>query len=375
MCNTNKDVVPARIGYIDAWRFLAVVMVIQSHIFVYSGLKIAFLTPYSDQLDRLGELGVLIFFVISGFVICSGLVTEKSRTGTICLSAFYVRRFYRIIPPLWLYLSCLLILNMAGMIEISPQQALTSATFLCNMPFPEGCSWFAGHTWTLAYEEQFYLIFPLLIVLVPLINNSAPFALAIVGLSIGSVLLSKAGHPIIGEYLMYFIFLLTGCCSALLPENIIGRIRRMPIAVWLSVIGLLLIGIGYLPDGIEKQVKTVCYPLLILLMVLGTPTRIKAIAAVFKNKGLCYLGRISYTVYLWQELVTGNYVGWLTFVYIAAVFAFAMISYRYLELPLQRLATEMSNRLKAAATAPLAKQQTLVRKTEGIIVSAVQEGE
>ncbi len=349
MCNTNKDVVSARIDYIDAWRFLAVVMVIQSHIFVYSGLKVTLLVPYLDPLDRLGELGVLIFFVISGFVICSGLVAEKSRTGTICLPAFYVRRCYRIIPPLWLYLSSLLPLDAVGIIEISPQQALTSASFLCNMPFPDGCSWFAGHTWTLAYEEQFYLIFPLLMLFVPLLNNSVRFGLAIGGLIIGSVLLNRTGHLFLGEYLMYFIFLLTGCCCALLPENIISRIRQMHIAAWLIVIALLLIGIGYLPVGIEKQVKAVCYPVLILLMVLGTPTQVKSIAVVFKNRGLCYLGRISYTVYLWQELVTGNYVGWLTFVYIAVVFAFAMISYRYIELPFQRTATLMSNDLKAAA--------------------------
>ncbi len=347
MCNTNKAIVPPRIDYIDAWRFLAVVMVIQSHIFVYSGLKITFLAPYLDPLDRLGELGVLIFFVISGFVICSGLVAEKSRTGTICLSAFYVRRFYRIIPPLWLYLSSLLVLSLAGVIEISPQQALTSASFLCNMPFPDGCSWFAGHTWTLAYEEQFYLLFPLLMLFVPLINNSLRFGLAIGGLVIASVLLDRAGHLFISEYLMYFIFLLTGCCSALLPENIINRIRQMHVAAWLIVVALLLICLGYVPAEIEKQVKAVCYPVLILLMVLGTPTQVKAIAVVFKNRELCYLGRISYTVYLWQELVTGNYVGWLTFVYIAAVFAFAMISYRYIELPFQRTATLMSDGLKA----------------------------
>ncbi len=349
MSNTPQNIVPARIDYIDAWRFLAVTLVIQSHIFVYSGLKVSFLVPYSDQLDRLGELGVLVFFVISGFVICSGLVAEKKQTGRICLSAFYVRRFYRIIPPLWLYLFGLLLLNANGVIAISPQQALTSATFLCNMPFPHGCSWFAGHTWTLAYEEQFYLFFPLLILFVPLINNSLRFAFAIGGLIIASVLLIRTGHLLIGEYLMYFIFLFTGCCSALLPEKIMNRIRRMHVVIWLMVIALLLIGIGYLPVGIEKQVKAVCYPVLILLMVLGTPTRVKTIAAIFKNRQLCFLGKISYTVYLWQELVTGNYLGWTTFMYIALVFVFAIISYRYMELPFQRTATSMSNNLKAAA--------------------------
>jgi peptidoglycan/LPS O-acetylase OafA/YrhL len=350
LSDTHQDLAPARIDYIDAWRFLAVVMVIQSHIFVYSGLKIPLLAPYLDPLDRLGELGVLVFFVISGFVICSGLVAEKSKTGTICLSAFYVRRFYRIIPPLWLYLSSLLLLDANGIIKISLQQALTSASFLCNMPFPNGCSWFAGHTWTLAYEEQFYLLFPLLILFAPLINNSLRFGLAIAGLIVASVFLNRTGHLFFSEYLMYFIFLLTGCCCALLPKNRMDRIRNMPIAVWLIVIGLLLIGIGYLPVGIEKQVKAACYPVLIMLMVLGTPTHIKPIAVIFKNRGLCYLGRISYTVYLWQELVTGNYLGWLTFVCIAAVFAFAMISYRYIELPFQKKATSISNDLKAGAS-------------------------
>ncbi len=358
MSNTLQDVVPARIDYIDAWRFLAVVMVIQSHIFVYSGLKIPLLTPYLDPLDRLGELGVLVFFVISGFVICSGLVAEKKRSGRICLSAFYVRRFYRIMPPLWLYLCGLLLLDAKGIIQISPQQALTSVAFLCNMPFPEGCSWFAGHTWTLAYEEQFYLLFPLLILSVPLINNSVRFGLAIGGLSIASVVLNRAGLLFFGEYLMYFIFLLTGCCSALLPEHIMSRIRRMPVIVWLSVIAVLLMGIGYLPVGIEKQVKAVCYPLLILLMVLGTPTRVKSIALIFKNKRVCFLGKISYTVYLWQELVTGNYLGWVTFAYIALIFVFAMISYRYIEVPCQRTATSLSDGLKAAAvTASLSEKR------------------
>ncbi|MGZ4993324.1 MAG: acyltransferase family protein, partial [Methylobacter sp.] len=202
-----------------------------------------------------------------------------------------------------------------------------------------------------AYEEQFYLVFPLLMLIVPLVNNSLRFGIAIAGLAIGSVVLHRLGHLLISDYLMYFIFLLTGCCCALLPGKIIRRIRQMHVALWLSVIALLLIGIGYLPLGLEKQVKAVCYPILIVLMVLGTPTQVKAIALIFKNRRLGYFGRISYTVYLWQELVTGDYVGWLTFVYIAAVFAFAMFSYRYIELPFQRTAALKSDSLKAAAAA------------------------
>ncbi|MGZ5049799.1 MAG: acyltransferase family protein [Methylobacter sp.] len=349
MSNPHPNVAPERIDYIDAWRFLAVVMVILSHVFVYSGLKMEFLNPYLSQLDRLGELGVLIFFVISGFVICSGLVAEKNSTGTICLSAFYLRRFYRIMPPLWLYLAALLLLNAFGVIEIAPRQALISATFLCNMPFPDGCSWYAGHTWSLAYEEQFYLMFPLLMPALPLIGNSRRFAWFIAGLGIMSSILLAREQTFAGEYLLYFVFLLLGCCSALLPRAAIDHIRHMPVAAWLAVIALLLGSVGFVPDSIEKQLNALFYPVLIVLMVLGTPVRVKAVAAVFRNPAVCYLGRISYTVYLWQELVTGDYLGWPTMALIGAVFAFAMVSYRYLELPLQKKATALSNELKAAA--------------------------
>jgi hypothetical protein len=62
----------------------------------------------------------------------------------------------------------------------------------------------------------------------------------------------------------------------------------MHVAVWLSVIALLLVCVGYLPVEVEKQLKVICYPLLIVLMVLVTPTQSKVIAVVFKNRQLSY---------------------------------------------------------------------------------------
>lgn len=337
---------PTRIDYIDAWRFWAVVLVIQSHIFVYSGLKIRLLAPYLDQLDRLGEMGVLIFFVISGFVICSGLVQEKKQTGRICLSAFYLRRVFRILPPLWLYLASLLLLNRFDVIHISPQQALTSFAFLCNMPFPAGCSWYAGHTWTLAYEEQFYLLFPLLLVFGPIIDHNLRFAGAIAVMIVCSIGMEWFGYTFPGEYLRYFIFLFTGCCCALLPKGVMQDLRRLPGFIWLMVIASLLICVNYLPVGLEKLFKTFLYPLLIAFMVLGTPIHVRPISWFFKPRVFCYLGRISYTVYLWQELVTGSYLGWMSLIYLALVFVLAMFSYHYIELPLQQKARIIAQRLK-----------------------------
>ena len=102
-----------RIEHIDVWRFFAVILVIQEHFLLFSGIDryIADIETYSLQIERFGEMGVLIFFSISGFVICNGLNSEKKTTGKICLSAFCARRFFRIVPPMWLYLLTLFILN------------------------------------------------------------------------------------------------------------------------------------------------------------------------------------------------------------------------------------------------------------------------
>ncbi|MBK8361830.1 MAG: acyltransferase [Comamonadaceae bacterium] len=101
-----------RIQHIDAWRFLAVNLVILSHFFIGSNFSFLVTTyPFLLTLGKFGELGVLIFFFISGFVICRGLVDERAETTWVSLKAFYVRRSCRILPPLYLYLgsSCFLV--------------------------------------------------------------------------------------------------------------------------------------------------------------------------------------------------------------------------------------------------------------------------
>lgn len=346
-----------RIGHIDTWRFFAVVLVIQSHLFLFSGINLAWIETYSLQLDRLGEMGVLIFFVISGYVICSGLLAERAKTGSVCLWAFYARRFFRIMPPLWLYLATLCLLASLDRLKITGLQALTSFGFMCNLPFPDGCSWYAGHTWSLAYEEQFYLLFPLLFLFVAFINRSLHFAGLILALVLASWLCRFSGWVFVADYLGYFVFLLTGCWAAFLPPAQMAIIRRLPLGIWLAVLGLLLACLVWLPLNPEKYVKTLAYPGLIVLLVLGTPTAKPLVAGIFNNPGLCYLGRISYSVYLWQQLATIHYQGWYTALNIALVFGFAMLSFRYFEQPMQTFGRNMSAKLKQTSTKQYYKRQ------------------
>lgn len=94
-----------------------------------------------------------------------------------------------------------------------------------------------------------------------------------------------------------------------------------------------------------------CYPALIQVIVFGTPTHFSLIKTIFEQRNLSYLGRISYSVYLWQQLATAYYENmpwWTNLVYLVLVFIFAAVSFHYFEMPCQRLGTRFSNQLKNA---------------------------
>jgi peptidoglycan/LPS O-acetylase OafA/YrhL len=159
-------------------------------------------------------------------------------------------------------------------------------------------------------------------------------------------------QPFWADYCTYFLFLLTGCLTALLPENWMQKLRLLPFLVWFFAIFLLASGMSFLENEQDMFLKILAYPFLVQIIVFGTPTHFAWIKRMFENASLSYLGRISYSVYLWQELVTAYYPNtawWQTLIYLGIVFGFAALSFRYFEMPLQRLGTRLSNQLKAAA--------------------------
>lgn len=340
-----------RIEHIDVWRFFAVILVILNHFFRFSGVDQywLFINTYSEQIGRLGELGVLIFFSISGFVICLGLDREKTATGRVCLSAFCARRFFRIMPPLWVYLSVLMLLSLNGIINTSPTQIFRSMLFLCNLPLEGECSWFAGHTWSLAYEEQFYLVYPLIFLWAwQGIKNKRLF-LVLGLLMVSALLLRHYDYSFGADYCTYFLFLLAGCYTALMPIEWRQQLYVLPFLVWFVSL-LLLVGlIWVLPGDKNDLLKILCYPFLIQLIVFGTPTHCGWIKAVFHNRTFSYLGRISYSLYLWQELATAYYADtlwWQTLAYLGLVLVFSIFSFRYFEIPCQKLGSRCSAQLK-----------------------------
>ncbi len=145
-------------GYLptlDGWRAVAVIMVIACHA----------IHPVGNWLSLLGPYGVSIFFGISGFLICSRLLDEEERRGRIDLGRFYVRRAFRILPAAWAYLAAVGLLASIGKLTVDPRQ-LAGCVLVCRNYFPfqiTAGDWFTRHFWSLAVEEHFYLLFPLLL--------------------------------------------------------------------------------------------------------------------------------------------------------------------------------------------------------------------
>jgi peptidoglycan/LPS O-acetylase OafA/YrhL len=174
---------PMHFSGIDGLRALAVVLVVLYHVLpgAFPG----------------GGLGVDIFFVLSGFLITGLLLDERTRTGRIRLGAFWARRARRLVPALVLVvLACTAAALVFGgdvLVGIG-RQLLGAATFSSNwLAIASGTSYFTGTTpelfrnlWSLSLEEQFYLAWPFVVLLVALVRwRLVRFALFVV-VAIGS---------------------------------------------------------------------------------------------------------------------------------------------------------------------------------------------
>ena len=148
-----------RIRSLDGWRAVGVTMVLLGHMPFSDG----FPEQYGQQIEKVfdGELGVRIFFVLSGFLITLLLLKEASADDTISLKRFYIRRALRILPIYVTYLLVLGLLTALGLYHDAFSSWLGALTFTRNM-IGQGRS-ATVQLWSLAVEEQFYLLWPMML--------------------------------------------------------------------------------------------------------------------------------------------------------------------------------------------------------------------
>lgn len=333
-------------------------MVVVSHLVRF--LDASYQHAFPDLLSAIrksGPLGVQIFFCISGYVICRGMVREAEVSGTVSMRGFYIRRAYRILPPLAVYLLCIAVLNHFGVFDLGIVQFLKVAAFLCNFrEFGPSCPWEIGHTWSLAYEEQFYLLFPLLFLAGRHVRTaSAALKTAIIAAPV--VLLALVWkNSAITTYLGYMLFMLAGCGFALYWKKLGPLLARLPVFGWLAIV-LLVLAIGLLPQPLAlRRVFAFILPVLICITVFGTPVHRAGVGSLFGNGRLAYLGRISYGIYLWQQLATANHGFSSPFMMAVTLSALTVVlahySYRFFELPLVKRGNALAARHAAPKNRP-----------------------
>lgn len=329
----------SRVQHIDVWRCIAIGLVLTSHVLVFSHPWYkTVLGGIAWRLEILGLLGVKIFFCISGYVICRGMVKEASATGSVDMPAFYRRRAYRILPPLFAYIAVVGLLTAIGVLDISPAQFARAAAFLCNISAIGPCGWALGHTWSLAYEEQFYLLFPLLFSALAFAAHRRRILFVIGMLATGCVVTCVAGMVIVNAGLSYVRCMLSGCACALYWDKLQPMLNRLPVTIWCAAVFCIPCSAYFAPPAVVSQIVVpLLMPIAICVAVFGTPAHHPAIRKLFGRSDLAYIGRISYGIYLWQQLATANY-GFTspapTLALLAAACVLAHYSYKYFELPL-----------------------------------------
>ena len=300
-----------------------------------------------------GLLGVQIFFVISGYLITTLLLREIDRTGSVSISRFFARRALRIFPPFYLYLVVVAILWIAGIRVQDASTFLSAATYtIIYHPNPQG--WLVQHSWSLSIEEQFYLLWPVVLVIALHRGIEKRLAVSILiampvvrGLIAAAAMMQKEDHHRLIVNISSIDMLVAGCLLALMAKS--GQWRRWferwitgwPVFV-VSVLGLLTV-----PYIQTKSAGTALNPFAVALGYSATAFVIGAIVEylvrtppsiagrILKFSLVRHIGVISYSIYLWQQMFTSNPTRFGLATY-AFIFIAAEGSFWLLERPLSR---------------------------------------
>jgi len=340
-----------RDAILDAWRGLSVLLVVASHGLVHLELAEPGSVPYS-LVEPAGALGVRFFFVISGYIITRLLLEEHAAHGRICVPAFYVRRAFRILPPLWLVLAVTAGVHAAGLIA-DPSPYWGAAAFLCNTGRVP-CHWFVGHLWTLAVEEQFYLAWPLMLTLILKTGSPSGARTAAAGAMIVFLLLAQLSVFTIGwlNNGLAFACIAAGAWYATSPrlQRAVDRAATLPALV---LAALFLLGRPLIPLYFPGQyrLQDLATPLLLAFLVFGSFRHRAQLERRIGVRMLAAVGVVSYGLYLWQQLFLAPAElypvdSWLRHWPLFALVA--LVSWFGLERPLMQLGHRLSRSMTGA---------------------------
>ncbi len=340
---------------LDGWRTVAIALVLFAHASesMLDAIPSALVTDLAG-LKKVGLIGVQLFFGLSGFLITSRLLEEELRHGQISLASFYVRRSFRILPAALFFLSVVGLLSLAGLLDISMGRWFSTLLFAANYTAADP-SWYVGHFWSLAVEEHFYFLWPAAFLFLRVGQRRVALvvflALAVAlwrAVDFKFQLTGATAAAFWGRTDIQADGILWGVGLALLHADPVGKARLRQLfaapASW-PVLCLVLLVLEGLPEINWKlsfvmiSVKAILMPLLILGTVIHST---KLPGRILETSLFRWLGRLSYSLYLWQQLflvwaedrVAGLGLLQSFPLNLAAVFACATVSMMLIETPL-----------------------------------------
>ena len=335
---------------IDGLRAIAVSAVIFYH---------AQITIFDDQLFKGGFIGVDIFFVISGYLITSIILKELVTTGAFSFKHFYQKRIRRIIPALlfvmlislpfaWMYLLP------SSFIDFS-KSILYSVGFSSNFYFHYSGQIYGAdsgllkpflHTWSLSVEEQFYILFPIILLVTFKYFRKYLIHILILGFSISLGLADWGSryYPSLNFYVLPTRAweLLAGSILAYFEINNGYRSKNKILNLILPTVGLLLVvhSILFFNDQTLHPSFNTLFPIIGVCLILWFSNKKDIITKILSTKLFVGIGLISYSLYLWHypifafaKIQNRNIFEKNIFIYILFSLVLSIISFYIIERP------------------------------------------
>jgi peptidoglycan/LPS O-acetylase OafA/YrhL len=334
-----------RLGYrpaLDGIRGVAVVLVLARHVWPEGGA---------------GMVGVDLFFVLSGFLITCLLIEEWDENGAISFTAFYARRALRLLPALYamlaVFVGCSLLFARGDRLDHALKSAGLAGTYLTGYAafdnFPNSRP--LGPVWSLAVEEQFYLLWPLILWLALRrgwsLQRGAVLAVVLAALNVGFRIVSWL-HWGVRIYTLPTTWadgLFIGCAVALGWKAGLFPTRIPSMLAWSGWLTLFFLGLWQTMRISGPTYGPVLTSIAVVSAVLilaaargegGFPT------ALLASRPARWVGRRSYAIYLWNaSLIAAVPAAWKPHVVLAALaaaasFGVAELSWRFVESPALR---------------------------------------
>ena len=345
-----------RIPSLDGLRAVSISLVLLAHLSGTAGF-----VHFPELVQKgMGLFGVRVFFVISAFPITSLLLQEESRTGTVSLRLFYLRRTLRIFPPFYAYVGVVALVAALGWIELREFDLLSAVTYTTN--YHPDRSWYLGHAWSLAVEEQFYLLWPFLLKFLG--RRRAPLAAltAVVAaplLRITLLVLAPGNRDGIGETFQTVAdSIAAGCLLACYRDRLAASARWLAFlrgrSFW--IIPALALAAAFVPSAKVNFLVGQTFTNLGIALLIERVVRFPHdLPGRFLNaRPVAYVGVLSYSLYLWQQPFLNRHSNQLMTAFplnLVLAFAAALASYYLIERPALRLRARIEVAWKARTQA------------------------